>query len=158
MTSLSETLFGGDYPPAGFYFKVSFAATAGMSDTSFLEVSGLTAEMNVEEVVEGGENRYTHRLPVAVRHPNLVLKRGIAPITSPLVIWCKAVLEADLALPVLAQPLVVQLLSETGMPLRAWTLANAYPVKWEVTGFHAQKNEVAIETIELAYNYSMRLL
>lgn len=158
MTSLSETLLGSSYPPAGFYFKVSFATSAGLADTSFQEVSGLTAEMNVEEVVEGGENRYTHRLPVQVRHPNLVLKRGIAAITSPLVVWCKATLEADLAIPLVAQPIVVQLLSETGMPLRAWSLANAYPVKWEVAGFHAQKNEVAIETIELAYNYSMRLL
>ena len=84
-----------DYPPTGFYFKVIFSATLGMSDTSFQEVSGISSEVELEEVVEGGENRYVHRLPKSVKHPKLVLKRGIAKMTSPLVIWCRSVFEAD---------------------------------------------------------------
>ena len=32
--------------------------------------------MEIETVVEGGENRFVHRLPKPVKHPNLVLKRG----------------------------------------------------------------------------------
>ncbi|MEM9025277.1 MAG: phage tail protein, partial [Bacteroidota bacterium] len=112
----------------------------------------------LEEVQEGGENRYTHKLPAALRHPNLVLKRGIAAITSPLVLWCRSVLEADFAIPIVAQPLVVMLLNSEGIPMRAWTFANAYPVKWEVSPFHSERNEVAIENIELAYNYSNRML
>jgi len=158
MVSIPSALKLGGYPPAGFYFKVSFALTLGMLDTSFKEVSGIESEVNVEEIIEGGENRYTHRLPTSVKHPNLVLKRGVAALTSPLVIWCKTVLEGDFALPIVPQPLLVQLMSETGSPMRIWSFANAYPVKWTVDTFDSLKNEVAIETIELAYNYSNRIL
>ena len=39
------------YPPVGFHFKVEFTL-AGMqeTDTRFQEVSGLTAELGIEEV------------------------------------------------------------------------------------------------------------
>ena len=33
-------------------------------------------------MVEGGENRFVHRLPKPVKHPNLVLKRGLATTSS----------------------------------------------------------------------------
>ena len=32
-----------------------------------------------------------------------------------------------------------------------WTFPNAYPCKWELSEFDASKNEVAIETLVLAY-------
>lgn len=146
------------YPPSGFYFKVVLSATMGLADTSFKQVSGITTEIETEDVVEGGENRYVHQLPKKVKHPKLVLKRGIASLTSPLVIWCKSVLEADFILPIVTMPIVVYLMDENSLPLRAWSFSNAYPVKWEVDAFESMKNEVAVETIELAYNYAFRLL
>lgn len=146
------------YPPAAFYFKVVFAATGGLADTSFQEVSGITSEMEIETVEEGGENRFKHQLPKGVKHPNLVLKRGITGIDSPLAIWCKSVLELGFALPVVAMPVTVFLMNEASIPIRGWLFGNAYPVKWEVDGFNSTKNEVAIEKIELSYNYSYRVL
>ena len=156
--SLPQASSSGGYPPPAFHFNVVFAATAGMSDTSFQEVSGIGAEVETEEVPEGGENRYVHRLPVRVKHPQLVLKRGIATITSPLVMWCKSVMEADFILPVVPMPLLVFLLDEHGLPMRSWSFANAYPVKWEVDSFNSTKNEVAIESLELSYTYSNRII
>ena len=141
----------GDYPPSAFHFKVVFSATAGMADTSFQEVSGIGSEIDTEEVVEGGENRYVHRLPKGVKHPKLVLKRGIAKGTSPLVIWCRSVLEADFIAPIVPMPILVFLLDENGAPARAWSFANAYPVNWEVDDFNSTKNEVAIEKIGRAH-------
>ncbi len=47
-----------DYPVPAFHFKVGFALTMGMTDTSFQDVSGIGSEVTTEEVVEGGENRY----------------------------------------------------------------------------------------------------
>jgi len=55
-------------------------------------------------------------------------------------------------------PLLVQLLNEKGMPKRAWSFMNAYPVSWEVDEFNSTKNEVAIEKIELSYTWSNRVL
>ena len=79
------SLFSNDYPPSAFYFKVVLSATAGMSDTSFQEGSGISSEVTTEGVSEGGENRYLHKLPKGVTHSNLELKRGIAsrPPLSP---------------------------------------------------------------------------
>lgn len=146
------------YPPPAFYFKVIFSATMGMSDTSFQEVSGIGSKIDTEEIVEGGENRYVHKLPTKVTHPNLVLKRGIAKITSPLIIWCKAVLEGDFMAPIIPMPILVNLMNEKKIPVRIWSFANAYPVNWEVEEFKSTKNEVAIEKIELSYNYSNRVI
>jgi len=148
----------GDYPPPAFHFKVGFAATLGSEDTSFQEVSGIGSEVDTEDVIEGGENRYVHRLPTAVRHPRLELKRGIAEISSPLVAWCRSVFEGDFAQPIVPMPITVFLLDETQNPIRAWTMANAYPVNWEIEEFGSTKNDVAIERIVLNYNYSNRLI
>ncbi len=146
------------YPLPAFYFKVVFAATLGMSDTSFQDVTGIASEVETESVVEGGENRYVHKLPKSVKHPNMVLKRGIAKKTSPLVIWCRSVMEAGFIKKIVPMPMVVYLMNENKMPVRAWSFANAYPVKWEVDSFNSTKNEVAIEKIELSYNYSNRII
>lgn len=148
----------GGYPPSAFYFKVVFSATMGMSDTSFQDVSGITSELETETVTEGGENRYQLQLPKAVKHPLLELKRGIASATSPLVVWCRSVFEMDFAVPIVPMPIAVYLMDENQVPIRAWTFANAFPVKWEVEGFGSTKNEVAIEKIALSYTYSNRLI
>ena len=162
MVSLASSALGllmpSDYPPSAFYFKVGFALTGGMMDTSFQDVTGIGSEIETEPLVEGGENRYVHQLPKGVKHPKLTLKRGIAKMTSPLVIWCRSVLEADFIAPIIPQMMTVYLLNEYKIPIRAWTFANAYPVNWEVEDFNSTKNDVAIEKIVLSYNYSNRLI
>ncbi len=156
--SLLSLLKSDDYPLPAFYFKVVFSATLGMSDTSFQEVTGIDSEIETETIVEGGENRYVHKLPKSVKHSNMVLKRGIAKMTSPLVLWCRSVFEAGFIAPIVPMPISVFLMNENKIPVRAWSFANAYPVKWEVEPFQSTKNEVAIEKIELSYNYSNRLI
>ena len=145
------------YPPSAFHFKVNFSG-ARDEDTSFQEVSGIGSEIDFQETVEGGENRFVHRLPKGVKHPLLSLKRGIAGVNSPLVEWCIAVLEGDFLKPIETQQVKVYLLDETQSPLRGWSFANAYPVKWEIDSLNSTKNEVAIETIDLSYNYSNRIV
>jgi len=140
----------GGYPPSSFYFRVRFAGGAGISDVSFQEVSGISSEIDVESVVEGGENRFVHQLPKGVKHPKLVLKRGIAKKDSGLVKWCISVLE-QFEMPIKPKALHVQLLDGKGYPIRVWSITGAYPVKWEVENFNSTKSEVAIEKIELSY-------
>jgi len=56
------------YLAPAFYFRVIFLGNNGSpdysssADNSFLEVSGLTAEIENETVGEGGENRFVHQL------------------------------------------------------------------------------------------------
>jgi phage tail-like protein len=148
---------GDDYQPSAFYFKVAFAATADKSDNSFQDVSGIGSEIETEPYVEGGENRYVHQLPKSLKHPRLVLKRGIAKTSSPLVEWCRSIFEGDFAEPIKPMSVMVSLMDENKVPIRVWSFSNAYPVNWEVENFNSTKNEVAIEKIELSYNSSSRM-
>lgn len=134
-----------------------FATTGGAVDASFQEVSGISTELDTESVPEGGENRFVHTLPKGVKHPNLELKRGVASFSSPLVMWCRSVFEGEFIVPIRPQSLMVQLLDEMHIPIRIWTFANAYPVKWEIESFGSTKNEVAIEKIVLSYTYANRM-
>lgn len=145
-----------EYPWPAFHFKVVFDPRSLIFDTSFQEVSGIGSEIETEPLVEGGENRFVHQLPKGVKHPNLVLKRGLAGRTSQLVRWCLAALEGGLSKPIEPQMVFVMLMNEKSIPLAIWSFANAYPVHWETEGLNSMKNDLAIEKIELVYSYSIR--
>lgn len=138
--------------PAAFHFKVSIGSPGSAMEASFQDVSGIAAELETETYSEGGENRFSYRLPKAVKYQNLVLARGLAPKSSALVAWCRATLEGGLAKPILPRQVQVFLLDAAGQALRSWTFANAYPIKWQADSFNSTKNEIAIEKIELAYD------
>lgn len=142
--------------PAAFYFTVSIGSGASAVDSSFQEVSGLELSMDVDELREGGENRFMHQLPIGVKQKRLTLKRGVAPMSSPLVSWCRSTLEGGLSVQIKLAPVTVKLLDAKANPLRTWSFTNAYPVRWEIDSFNSTKNEVALETIELAYQLVQR--
>ena len=137
--------------PVAFQFEVLLAGRAGLQAAAFREVSGIESEIETEAVVEGGENRFVHQLPKGVKHPRLVLKRGVAGEGNELLAWCRRVFEEKLAVPITPLQVQVRLLAADAAPLRSWTFEGAYPVKWSVDALQSTKSEVAIESIELAY-------
>ena len=138
------------YPPVGFHFQVHFNLSKGTElDTRFQEVSGLARELEVVTVTEGGENRFSHRLPGRAKYPNLVLKRGLVK-DSELVRWFQAAVDNLEIKPV---AVTISLLDREHKPVSSWKLVGAWPVKWSVSSFDAQKNGIAVDTIELAYQY-----
>jgi phage tail-like protein len=151
-------MLSSNYPPAAFHFSVGLGPLGFLGvDAAFREVSGIVTELETEAIQEGGQS-FVYNLPKGITHPRLVLKRGIAPIYSPLVNWCRTVFEEWPSSRIETQPVQVSLLDESGWPLRVWTFDNAYPVRWEVEGFQSTKNEVAVEKIELSYTGSSRML
>jgi phage tail-like protein len=158
MSAPANITEGGLYPPSAFYFKVVFGSGSEGVDSSFQDVSGISSEMSTEDVSEGGENRFVHKLPTTIKHGNLELKRGIAPASSPLVSWCQEVMEGDFIAAIVPRTISVYLLNENAEPIRGWTFANAFPIKWEVESFNSTKNEVAIEKIVFSYTYSNRVI
>lgn len=138
------------YPPIGFHFKVEFSGISTQkNDHQFQSVSGLSVDLETEEVAEGGENRFKHKIPVRTKYANLVLKRGLL-LDSGIIEWCKKALENFEIEPV---NLSVKLLNEKHEPLLTWNIVHAYPVKWNVSDFNAEENKLVIETLELSYNY-----
>lgn len=138
------------HPPVGFHFKVTFEGlSTNVSDNSFQSVSGLSVDLETEEIAEGGENRFKHKIPVRSKFPNLVLKRGLL-VNSEVIKWCKKALENFEIKPV---DITVMLLDENHEALQTWNITRAYPVKWNVGDFNAEESKLVIETLELTYNY-----
>lgn len=147
------------YPPVAFNFAVHFnfgSDQGDNSDTFFQSVSGLSVDLETEEIAEGGENRFKHKIPVRTKFPNLVLKRGMV-FDSKLIDWCK---EAIFNANYMPLDLTIHLLPELDDPenpnkksLRSWNVVHAYPVKWSIADFNAEESKVLIETLELTYNY-----
>ena len=56
-------------PPVGFHFKVEFSGIGtSQHDHQFQSVSGLSIDLETEEIAEGGENGFKHTIPVRVHH------------------------------------------------------------------------------------------
>jgi phage tail-like protein len=143
------------YPPAAFYFKLSFGNLKGKAEAAFQEASGLNQDVEVEEVTCGGENRFKYRLPGVVKYGNLVLKRGFITSGSALAQWCNDVLGGGLETPITTRTITLTLLTpgEKGADtLVSWNFYNAYPLKWGVSEFKSMENTYVIESIEFAYN------
>jgi phage tail-like protein len=139
--------------PVAFYFSVNI----GSESFPFKEVSGLSMEMELEPVSEGGLNTHQHQLPKQIKHGNLVLKGVKLPKESSLIAWVKETLETDFSKPVQTKMLTVNLLNEMGDPVYTWTCENAFSVKWEVDSLDADKNSVLIETLEFSYTTIQRI-
>jgi phage tail-like protein len=144
------------YPPVSFYFAVKIDGITTKADCAFAEADGLESELGVMEIKEGGENRYSHRLPDRATHGKLTLKRGVMLASSELAAWCKTTLESDFSLRFTPKNIEVSLLNEDASPVLVWTFFGAWPVKWSVASLDSKKNEVALETLEFVYAYSSR--
>lgn len=149
------------YPPVAFHFKVEFTGGDGMSsDTEqrFQEVSGLSVEIETEELREGGENRFVYKLPKRAKYPNLVFKRGLLK-GSAFLDWFKSAMSTYFTVPVYdfkPADITITLLDESDEPVAIWNVVQAYPLKWSMSDLRSTENAVVIETMELAYQYFER--
>ena len=135
------------YPPWGFFYKVEFGISKDRNDVRFQTASGLSVEYDMEEYKEGGENRFTHKLPVRTKYADLVLKRGMVTDSS-VIKWCLDAFRERVFVPT---DVNVILMNEKAEPLRTWKVAHAIPKKWLVSDLNANENSLVIETIELTY-------
>lgn len=121
-----------------------------LAETSFSEVGGLSMELGVEELSEGGENRYTHRLPTKSKFGNLTLKRGMLRGDSKIVTWVTDAIANHSFKP---YTIFVSLLNYNHQAIRVWKFTRAWPLKWVTGDFKATDNAIVIESFDLAYAY-----
>ena len=112
----------------------------------FTEVSGLGSEVEVMTYNEGGRNDAVHKLPTRMKHPNLVLKRGVTTVKD-LQQWA----QDSFAGPE-RKEITLTMYNEQLQKIRIWSFKNAYPVKWTGPSFNAAQNTVATEVIEIAHD------
>ena len=145
------------YPvPVAFSFKVTFVTPGIVSsgaDCSFQEVHGLTQTVPTLDVPEGGQNQYVQKLPQVPTYSDLVLTRGVIT-DSNLILWLRLAFEQFQFTPATIQ---ISLLGTDAQPVVTWQVFGAYPVKWSVNNFGGRSNELALETLELKYQYFTRV-
>lgn len=115
----------------------------------FQSVSGLKSESEVVPYREGGLNGTTHQLIGPTKWPNIVLKRGFTGSADGLLEWRELLLDESKEFK-RASGKIIQLASDM-KPVCAWIFEGGWPCKWEGPDFDATKNEVAIESLEIAH-------
>lgn len=126
----------------------------GVEIGRFMEVSGLELTIGVEEVAEGGENSYVHKLPGRMSWPNLVLKRGITQ-NDALLTWANKSSGEQFAAngnKLTRSTAAITLIGPSGARLRAWNFDGAFPVKWTGPSFAVSADEMAVEQLEIAHH------
>ena len=119
----------------------------GLEIGRFTEVTGLSVTMQVEEVVEGGNNESTVKLPGRLVWPNLVLKRGITADNLMLewILSCAGEGLAGKGGRVARRPVSLSLLDSMFSPVRRWEVRDALPVRWTGPQFAVGNAAVATE-------------
>jgi len=133
------------WPLPKFYFSVNL----GEDDTvNFAEVSGLDSETRVIEYRHGNSPIfYPIKMPGLGRVGNVTLRKGIFVNDNKFWEWYNEIKLNTVA----RRTVVVSLLDENGDPKMTWTLNNAWPTKIEGASLHSLENEVAVESLVVAY-------
>lgn len=126
---------------------------------AFTEVSGLRAEVAVEDVEEGGTNGYVHRLPGRVTWPNVVLKRGVTDSTA-LFGWLATAVNNGTVGSVTGtsdgsvqrRQATITLVDGAGQHVQTWVLKDAFPVSWTGPTLAVTAGDVAYEELEIAHH------
>lgn len=137
-------------PLPAFCFRVSIDINGcRQGEAYFKSVGGLKHETEVVDYKSGGVNNATYKLVGAVKWSNIVLKRGFTA-SRELLDWREAWLKPDgkkTRATVTIQQLDTQLNDKM-----TWTFVDCWPCKWELSELDASKNEIAIETLEIAHH------
>jgi len=121
---------------------------------AFTEVTGLGVSIDVEELMEGGQNAYTHKLLGRMRWPNIVLKRGLTD-SNALFTWLLK-FSGDgfngAANKIKPETGSISVLTPKGDPFRTWSLIDVKPVKWTGPRLAASSRDLAIEELEVCHS------
>lgn len=136
-------------PYGVFNFRIEFEN--GVIGT-FSEITGLDTEHGVIEYRTGDEAPTMRKIPGLEKHPQVVCKRGLVGADK-LWKWRQQVIDGigNVDDSEGKTTVTVHLLNEKRDPVITWTLKKAWPVKWSGPALASGKNEVAMETLELAH-------
>lgn len=131
--------------------KFLFTVTGLPSPASFQEVTGLEAEVQVIEYRSGDSTTFSPtKSPGLAKVGNVTLKKGIFANDDALLSWFNTIYTNSTA-NVPRSTVVISLNDESNAPKMTWTLNQCFPVKLTGTDLKSDGNEVAVESIELAY-------
>jgi phage tail-like protein len=132
------------WPLPKFYFSV----TGMPGNPVFQEITGLETEVQVIEYRAGNSSIFAPiKMPGLAKVGNVTMKKGIFVTDTLLWTWFSSITMNTIA----RSTITVQLLDQGGKPQYQWALNNAFPVKLTGTDLKSDGNEVAVESIEVAF-------
>jgi phage tail-like protein len=133
------------WPLPKFYFSVQLGDDASIN---FQEVNGLESETKPIEYRHGNSPVfYPIKMPGLGRVGNVTMRKGTFVNDARFWTYYNEIKMNTIK----RRTVVVNLLDETGAPKMVWTLNNAWPTKITGTDLKSEGNEVAVESIELAF-------
>lgn len=134
------------WPISKFYFQVK--VTDNVVGTAFQEISGLDVEAQIIEYRNGDNPVFsTIKMPGIQKNGNVTLKKGVFVKDNKFWDWFNKITMNIIK----RQTVTISLFDEGGKATMVWTLANAWPTKITSTDMKSDGNEVAVETLEIAY-------
>jgi phage tail-like protein len=128
-----------------FHVKV----TPGDHDLgSWSKVDGLDVTFDVPEYRAG--DAWNHRWFFAANtkySPVILSRAAVSKDTKDVQKWL-----SDTALKCKVGEVTIELRDAHHDPVHTWTLKNAMPKKWKITGFEAGGSAVAVESLEIEHN------
>lgn len=125
------------------YFKIT---VPDLDIGMFRECSGLSMEFDVFEWAEGGNNEFVHHLPGRIRYPYLSLVQGMTDQNNLQQWFWQTRQQAQL------KEVTVELQTADGSHTRAWTFADAFPVRWSGPRMAADGRDMAMESLDIAHS------
>lgn len=142
--------------------KMNFLVHVDQVDGSaaFSEVTGIEATVDVIEFRQGNAHSLSPvKIPGLVKHGNVTLKMGYT-LDSAFKTWIQECVSSTRGMmpryTVTIEMIDInggspQQLSNTVTGTRIWQLSNAWVAKYQAPDLNALQSEVAIETVEIAY-------
>lgn len=133
------------WPLPKFYFKVEIPIVGTIS---FQEVSGLNVEAQIIEYRHGDNKEFSAiKMPGLKKVGNVTMKKGIFVKDNKFFEWFKKINMNTIERTVIT----IMLLDETGTATMSWKLNQAWPTKITGTDLKSNGNEVAVESIDIAF-------
>lgn len=145
--SLSNTgADGATWPMPTFTFMVTFGTA--LTDIPFQQVSGMDTETQIPDYRHGNSPSYENiHMPGISKIGNVTMKRGVFVNDHTFWNWYNQVKMNT----VTRATITVRLLNEKNAVTMYWYLNNAWVTKISSTDLKSDGNEVAIESLEIAY-------
>jgi phage tail-like protein len=130
-------------PIPSFYFGVEID---GLRVAIISRVSGLGADIEVEEYREGGVNGFIHKFPKVTKNPNLVLEGGITTSTE-LYDWFRQIVTGNIEKKIVT----ITLFDQQKTPKRSWSYKNCFPISWKGPELKSDSNTMAFQSLEIVH-------
>ncbi|MFP3906893.1 MAG: phage tail protein [Acidimicrobiales bacterium] len=126
----------------------------GQAVGRFTRASGLELTVAVEEIAEGGQNGFVHKLPGRMSWPNIVLTRGVTQ-NDRFFSWVSESSGEGFSSnrnTLTRSSVAITMTNTQGKRLRTWELEGAFPVRWKGPEFASDSSDPLVEELEIAHH------